>query len=179
MQDDTGEKMDKLEVVKIAKDGNRLLRAVAQLYDIELGIDKHEASSQEIRSKIVSYIKQNLERFKQAIKACHYIKEETDRDYMQYLDTLPNPGEWAGTEALIAISELYTANVIIVNEKSAAYMINDFTFANESCILQDIDNTPIKHLAKLFSERYLAKLQFDTNKIQTLDDTSKISLNLI
>lgn len=194
-------KSELVEVAKIAKDGNCLFRSVVhQFYDLELGSNSQETETQEARSKVVSHIKDNLERFKQIIKTCTQIEENEDADYLRYLDTLSKSGEWGGTEALIALSEIYKVNIIIVNEMGPAYMMNDFSLKNKTCILLayrlsskfkksakknggfrnhydsiiNMDVSLIAQFAKLFSKRYLAKQDLDTNVIQTIDDSMSL-----
>lgn len=63
-----------------------------------------------------------------------YVEELTDRCNLFVENNLAN-GSWAGTESLLALSELYKINILIINGDGSSNMINRFERSFDRTIL--------------------------------------------
>lgn len=117
----------------IKGDGNCLFGAsVHQLYFTKIDSKEHNELVAGLRKKVVDHIHSHFERFKIVIKSREEIqiktdkKDESDKACMALLDCLAKPCFWGGTESILAIGEIFKANIVIFLERDQYYFPNGF-----------------------------------------------------
>lgn len=115
-----------LMVATIAKDGNCMLgSAVHQLFCYPLNSKLHKDATKRLRADVVAHIldQKNFSFYLHSLKDRVYEEKNANqitdievecKMFVRY--TLAQNRFWAGTETLLAISELYETNVIVFNE---------------------------------------------------------------
>lgn len=126
---------------RIASDGNCLVSSLAhQLFKKKLSSVEHSEYTKKLREEAVEFIKQNMETFEQQIVWREDFDKVAEGDEMQsriysFLEKLSEDGFWCGTETLMAISRIYSVNIIIINEAGSCYMVGKFNFDYEKCAI--------------------------------------------
>lgn len=122
-----------IDVLEIDPDGNCLIgTCVHQIHATKLGSKQHYDMVTALRKEIVDHIINNFERYAHVIKFRIEEEEEAqsgkkpdnvdDAQCKKFVEEhLSRPGNWAGAESLMAISELYKLNVIGFNENEKYY----------------------------------------------------------
>ena len=87
------------QIIRIPSDGNCLFRAISEA--LSLGEYGHKL----LRAVAVNYIKSQRARFEGF--------NDTDSPWEEYIQNLSQEGEWAGERVLLALSELYTINILV------------------------------------------------------------------
>lgn len=121
-----------VKVVSISPDGNCLFAAcVHQLYRVKLNSDDHKKIAAELRGRVCSHIKNNFNRFQRTIKLRvteeipNMSSENIEMRSKSFVDEfLSKFNFWGGSESLIAISEIFEANIIIFRENGSCYFAN-------------------------------------------------------
>lgn len=121
-----------VKVVSIAPDGNCLFAAcVHQLYRVKLNSDDHKTITAELRGRVCSHIKNNFNRFQRTIKLrvmeeiANESSENIEMRSKSFVDEfLSKSNFWGGSESLVAISEIFQANIIIFRENGSCYFAN-------------------------------------------------------
>lgn len=128
-----GDQVDTIDVLEIDPDGNCLLgTCVHQIHATKLGSKQHYDKVTAIRKEIVDHISNNFERYAAVLKFRIEEEEEArsgkrpnnvdESQCKKFVNEyLSRPGNWAGVESLMAISELYEVNVIGFNENEKYY----------------------------------------------------------
>lgn len=122
---------DTVKVVPIAQDGNCLFRAAAhQLYRIETGSKDHDKLTADLRSKVVKHMLENLPRFERVIRLRledeNHCAVDAGACEKFISDYIAKPGNWDGSESMMAIGELYSANIVIFKENELYYFATGF-----------------------------------------------------
>lgn len=121
-----------VKVVNISPDGNCLFSAcVHQLYRVKVNSDDHKMIAIQLRERVCSYITNNFSRFQRTIKLRmkHENPDESDASIEIKItsfveDFLSKSKFWGGTESLVAIGEIFEANIIIFIENGHCYFAN-------------------------------------------------------
>lgn len=123
----------------IEADGNCLACALAhQIGHNKLDSDAHENLTKKIRKDSVSYIKKHIDSFStDIIWRSDFEKKAVggtaDEKLNNFLDKLASTNLWCGTETIVAISRLYSVNIIIFNEAGTCYTVDPFNLEYSSC----------------------------------------------
>lgn len=126
-----------VQTIPIAPDGNCIFAAtVHQLYNVKAGSEDHVKLTTELRSKVVKHILENLTRYVRLIRFrlveenyCDAaVAEDADDDVCKgfILNYIAKPGNWGGTETLMAICELFSANILIFKKNDSFYYATGF-----------------------------------------------------
>lgn len=141
-----GNRFHTVKVISIAKDGNCLYGACAhQLYRVAGGSEEHNKMANELRSKVAKHILENLPRYMRVLtlrmeEEKHIVLGDADdvdaavdvevcKDFV--LNHVAKPGCWGGSESLMAIDEIFNANIIIFLENDSYYCANKFDEAHD------------------------------------------------
>lgn len=112
-----------LKVIKMPADGNCLFAAcVNQLYRIKSETNQHKELVNKLRHDVCQYINEKISPFNHIIEL--RLKDEhpnhsiasIHKMHDNCVKQLERSGFWGGTESLIAISELYIANIVVFRE---------------------------------------------------------------
>lgn len=114
----------KLSVAVIPGDGSCLYGALAhQLWMYKIDGQKHIEATKQLRADVVEHILSNFSFFEHHIKDRVYevknSKEITDMSMeckMYVRHVLSNAKTWGGVETLLAVSNLYSTNIVVFNE---------------------------------------------------------------
>lgn len=134
-------KSSEIRSALIAADGNCLLGAVAhQLFHYPLGSEQHNNATRSLRENAVKYIKNNIGMFKTSICLRKDFEKVTrgkkkDKKIEFFIEKLLEPGFWGGTEILIAISRLHSANIITIHEGGSCSTTQQFNFDFRLCVI--------------------------------------------
>lgn len=133
-----GETSFVLGIVPIKGDGNCLFASIAyQLKLAKINSSEHDINTIELRQQIVDHIQKDINKYKMAIKGTLYEKAEREGKIITDIDKscedfiqneLPIPGNWGGTETIMAVGEIFKVNVVIVPEKNQPYFPNGFNY---------------------------------------------------
>lgn len=123
-----------LKVVKIEGDGNCLYSAIQhQLRYVNVGDKEHKVLSSGLRKQVVNHIEKNFERFKQILKLKLNVSD--DDDIKEFISKdLSQEGYWGGEETLVAVSEMFNTNILIINENGPCYFSCGFNPDRKSTI---------------------------------------------
>lgn len=113
-----------INTVDIDADGNCLFSAVIhQLQFVKINSDHHKTQTVALRNQVVSHINNHFDSHKQALKQRLNCKlEEVDELGRKFVsEKLSKNGFWAGTETLIAISNIFEVNILVFEEKGPFY----------------------------------------------------------
>lgn len=119
-----------LIVARIESDGNCLFGALAhQLWLHKINSDAHIKSTEQLRADVVEHILNpvNFSRFEHSLRDRVYSIKQQTKQLKEITDisaeckifvrhALSKKGIWGGTETLLAVSDLYSTNVIIFYE---------------------------------------------------------------
>lgn len=166
-------------------EGNCLFASIAhQLFQMKVNSSKHEEYTLKLREEAVSHINQNLPRFMYLLKGRFYEdndkyvggrkkrekrSEEEQKQHEEqiavkckyFLENDLAGGVWGGTESIVALSEVYSVNILMINDNGTCNMNRKFdTKLNQTIILAfsnlnhydsvvSIDDQNISHFAKL------------------------------
>lgn len=136
----------KIEVCRIPPDGNCLFGAtVHQRYYLQVNSDEYIQKAAELRKEVVAHIKSNFKRYERTLLGRVYGKscdndnrtriENIEENATKFLDYLSKDAIWAGVEAIQAISEIFKANVVILNEWGEVNCGNLFDSTYEDIII--------------------------------------------
>lgn len=134
-------KSSEIRSALIAADGNCLLGAVAhQLFHYPLRSEQHNNATRSLRENAVKYIKNNIGMFKTSICLRKDFEKVTrgkkkDKKIEFFIEKLLEPGFWGGTEILIAISRLHSANIITIHEGGSCSTTQQFNFDFRLCVI--------------------------------------------
>lgn len=129
----------------IAADGNCLFGSIVhQLFKEKINSSDYSTAVNQLRIEVVEHIKKNRETYQMVLKGRAY-EELNDRkadeleinaiiDYF-LSNLLPKVGTWAGSESLLAISEIYKVNIFIFNENDCCTCFGGFNAQYHQCIL--------------------------------------------
>lgn len=134
-----GDEVKSVKIIKIKPDGNCLFGALAhQLFLHKINSKQHVGATAKLRTETVSYIKDNVEKFKDRInyrilderKASEAVTKKeridkgdgniTDKNCKAFLTELKK-NKWGGNESIQAISEIYRVNILVFKECGSAY----------------------------------------------------------
>lgn len=115
-------------IVKIDDDGNCMFSAlVHQIDNVKNGSDTHKTRTVELRKAVVNHIDKNFERYKQSIKSRFSIHNDMDEDGKEFISNdLSKEGSWGGAETLLAVSHIFSVNILIFNERGEFYFATGF-----------------------------------------------------
>lgn len=128
-----------VKVVKIEGDGNCLYSAIGhQLKCIKVGSKEHRALSSGLRKQVVNHIQTNFNRYKQMLKLRLNLSDENNvvevgKEFIS--KDLSQEGYWGGEETLVAVSEMFNINILIINEKGPCYFACGFDQDRKGTIL--------------------------------------------
>lgn len=121
-----------IQVVKIKRDGNCLYRAIThQLHRQNLNSRAYEQTVKKLRKDVVSHIKANYDKYLPQLKNSVYEQGNSIMDidaecYDFLYNKLPKNGTWGGMETLKAVMEIYSVNILSINENGSFYFIDGF-----------------------------------------------------
>lgn len=117
-----------VNVLKIEGDGNCLFASlVHQLHDVKTNSQEHKKLTTDLRQEVVQHIRENIVRYKQAIKSrLNYDGKNIDEACVTYLEKLSEEGHWGGPETILATSNMYNVNVLVFDEKAPFYLSTGF-----------------------------------------------------
>lgn len=120
-----------VKIVSTLPDGNCLFAAcIHQLYTVEVGSDAHKDLTSGLRHEISEYIKVNLPYFehviKQRIQNDTVYLAERNCTWNNFVEHLSSPGFWGGSESLLAISKIYSANIVVFDENGPYYFATPY-----------------------------------------------------
>lgn len=127
-----------VKVIKMPADGDCLFAAcVNQLYRIKSETNQHKELVGKLRRDVCQYINENFSRFKHIIEL--RLKDEHPSDSIasihemrdNFVKQLNRSGYWGGTESLIAISELYFANIVVFRENGPYHFATKYDEENK------------------------------------------------
>lgn len=127
-----------LKVIKMPADGNCLFAAcVNQLYRIKSETNQHKELVNNLRHDVCQYINENFSRFNRIIEL--RLKDEHPNHSIasihkmrdNFVKQLERSGFWGGTESLIAISELYNANIVVFRENGPYHFATKYDEENK------------------------------------------------
>lgn len=135
-------KVRTLKTVSIAGDGNCIFGAFAhQLYDTNLKSKDHSMMTEQLRSKVVSYIRENRSSFKYELQNRVYDKfpnisiENMDAECSEFILNLSKNGFWGGCETIKAVYSIFQVNILIINENDGYYFPIRFDPSFEKTLL--------------------------------------------
>lgn len=119
----------KVDVIKIEDDGNCMFTTIVhQLKFVKCNTSEHTALAIRLRATVVEHITKNFSKFKRLIQeriGCS--DEKTNESCSTFLERLKiDSNTWGGTETLLAVMELYSVNIVILNENGPVYFVNGF-----------------------------------------------------
>lgn len=171
----------KIEVCLINADGNCLFGAtVHQRYFLKVNSDEYIRKVTELRMEVVDHIKKNFKQYERLLLGRVYARrgdhdtenkiEVTEENLIEYLDDcLSKDKNWAGLEAIQAISEIFNANVVIFNEWGDIYCGNSFNSSYENFIT----------LAFRVSKKHIERKSLANTERDHYDSVIKISDDLL
>lgn len=127
-----------VKICHMKKDGNCLYAALAhQLFHDKINSDEHKIHTQQLRSEVIDFIKQNFDSFVHHLKGRIYERNITkeipdiNAECLSFLEeelALEGVGKnhWGGTESIVAISQIHKANIIINNQNATCNMVRKF-----------------------------------------------------
>lgn len=129
----------KIRCALVEADGDCLIGAIAhQIYHHPLRSTEHKEATEKLRANAVDYIKKNIDKFKTLI--CYRDDFEKfgkgksmGKKIESFIEKLGESGFWGGSEFLIAISRLFSLNIIIINQGSSCGTALPFNFEFQSC----------------------------------------------
>lgn len=130
-----------IDAALIPANGDCLLGCIVhQLFCHQVKSDEYNSAVEMLRQDAVSFIKNNVEDFKDVItNSDHFAKkakgtnlEERIENFIQQLE---KPGFWCGTETMIAISRLKSINIITCLDNGSSSMTQPFNFNAKSCAI--------------------------------------------
>lgn len=121
-----------LKIVKMPPDGNCLFFAcVHQLYNIKVDSEQHKMLTSQLRGEVCQYIRSNFAYFERVIKL--RLQDEkpgdfavTQEKYETFMEDLSKSGFWGGEESLIAIAKIFSANIVVFNERGPYYLATGY-----------------------------------------------------
>lgn len=134
-------KVGQTMVALIEPDGNCLVSALAhQLFHAKLNTRIHENATIKLREDAIKTIKNDLGTYgKQIIWRDDFnsvaVGDDMGTKLTYFLGKLAEPNFWCGTETVIAISRLYSVNIIIFNESGTCYTVEPFNFKYNRCAI--------------------------------------------
>lgn len=127
---------------RIPGDGDCLFSAIAhQLYNVKLGSTDHEQKKQELRSEVVSYIKDDehfpnfVHDLKDRIENTPQTSDSTAACKAFLEDRLSLSRCWSGMESIKAISEMQKVNIIVMNDNGSCNLPNNFNIDASKTLL--------------------------------------------
>lgn len=134
-----------IKFCKMAGNGDCFFLSIAhQLFNVKAGSKEHEDKAFELRTSVVTYIKQteNFPNFLHDLKnRVQYGKKPTENEVTEICskfvdDHLSKSGTWAGMESIRAICEIENVNLVVINEDGTGYLPNHFNSqAKKSLVL--------------------------------------------
>lgn len=134
-----------IHVMKIKSDGDCLYAALShQLENLKINSEEHKIRTMNLRQEVVSHILENLDFYKQSIKLrleseneqLTFSCENSDEMCQEYLSKyLSKSGFWGGSETILAISIMFSTNIIIFNEESSFFLATGFNSKYKKVIL--------------------------------------------
>lgn len=126
-----------IQTIDIPKDGNCMYHAILhQLTGENVDGQKQVESIMRLRSEVASFIDKNFSNFRKDLMGRVYDKfsdhsniENMEDECRNIIKSLSENGVWGGSESLNAISLIYEANILVINEEGDFYFVNGF---NES-----------------------------------------------
>lgn len=116
-------------VTKIAPDGNCLFGAICnQIFKLDVRSRQHSEKVRGLRCEVVNYLRANSRETR--VKNCIICRISEDlpqfsgQDYpsqvIAFTDFLSKDGNWGGEETVMAVSNIFKANITIYFERGAS-----------------------------------------------------------
>lgn len=125
----------------ITADGNCLVAALAhQIFHHPLRSAQHIDAIRSLKETAFEYMKKNIGIFRTLISLRNDFEKVTkgikkDKKIETFIDKLVESGIWAGTETLVAVSRLFSVNIIIIHEGGSCSMPQKFNLDYKFCVI--------------------------------------------
>lgn len=150
----------------IESDGDCMFGSISnQLFGEKIGSIDHKNSTVDLRRKTVSYIQKNMDKFMPFLKDRVYTQLEKNGVNLRVAKNIHLKAEclnflknelidknkaWGGTESLMAITEMESVNILIINDDGSCNMVTDFDEKNSRTIALCFNQTK-KHYDSVVS----------------------------
>lgn len=121
-----------LRVIKIPGDGNCLFSSLcSQLFQLEVGSVQHKEKVRGLREEVSNFIFTHAweDRYRNCIvcriaeEMPHWVNLNYSSQVRKFIDFLSTDGNWGGEETIMAVSNMYMANITIHYEKGSRITI--------------------------------------------------------
>lgn len=132
-----------IKYCRVSSNGDCFFLAAAhQLFGGKIGSKEHQNAALELRTQVVTYIKQesNFPRFIHVLKDRITYPPKATSEMIEiacaeFLDELSLSGCWGGQESIKAISELENINIIVFNDDESCNLPNHYNSKSNKSIL--------------------------------------------
>lgn len=133
-----------VKICPILRDGNCLFGSLAhQLFNVQVNSTEHKLETNKLRQEVIEHIVNRISTFQHDLidrmlsdSDFHFNATDLKSSCVKFVNQrLAQNGYWGGMETLKAVAEIYSTNILIVNEDGSSNLGNRFNPKYERTII--------------------------------------------